>query len=244
MLLKKIWTRLLVSVLCLGTNCFGEFTEAESLYPEIEFEYDWKSYIMDLVGGFYFGTPVTDDLKKQLDEQLPEFIAAWERDAPIIFGEVFSFFKQGIEAKNRTAIINLSHGNSYGSHRFLIFGLRWFLDPEPWNFSISREEAFSVLVFHELLHVWVDENINKDFSHILAKYCNEDFDVLDHLHLMAIQKMVYLNIDRPDLLKYIGESYESYQGSIYHRAWDIVNNIEGYETLLQDIVIKKVEIKN
>jgi hypothetical protein len=220
-----------------GICCFGELIQSQTEYPEITFKYDWRSYVMDLVGSFYFSCPVTEDSNKQLNMQLPGLIAAWERDAPILFEGVFSTFKRGIKDKSRTAIINLSHGSSYGSHRFLIFGLRWWVDFEPWQCSVSREAAFSALVFHELLHIWVDENVDKNCSRILVKYCNEDFDVLDHLHLMAIQKMVYININRLDLLEYISDSYESRQGPIYRRAWEIVNNIEGYEALLQDILL-------
>ncbi len=223
------------SLLCLCTN--GLSTEPHAKYPEIEFKYDWRGYIMDFFGRWYFDAPITEHLKNQLTNQLPELITAWEINAPILFGEVFATFNRGIEAETRIGVINLSHGSSYGSHRFLIFGLRWLLDSE-WPYSVSREDAFSALVFHELLHVWVDENVNKDLSSMLAKYSNEEFDVLDHLHLMAIQKMVYTKINRPDVLEYIGESYASYQGPLYRRAWEIVNDIEGHEALLQDIVIK------
>lgn len=238
MFLNKYMCIFCYSLLCLCTNGFGISTEPHAKYPEIEFKYDWRSYIIDFFGRWCFKASITEDTKKQLASQLPKLIAAWETDAPLLFGEVISTFHRGIEAETRIGIINLSHGSSYGSHRFLIFGLRWFLDPEPWLHSVSREDAFSALVFHELLHVWVDENINKDLSPMLAKYRSEDFDVLDHLHLMAIQKMVYLKIGRLDLLEYIGKSYASYQGPLYRRAWEIVNDIEGYEALVQDIVIK------
>jgi hypothetical protein len=206
-------------------------------YPKVEFNYGWCSYVMDFLGSWFFDAPVTEDLKHQLTNQLPQLTSAWGKDAPILFKELFSTFQKGIKAENRNALINLSHGSSYGSHRFLIFGLRWFLDPEPWRFAISKEDAFSALVFHELLHVWVDENLHKDRSELLQKYRDEDSLVLDHLHLMAIQKMIYLKINRPDLLDFIDESYRTNQGPLYKKAWEIVNNIEGYESVLADIIL-------
>lgn len=234
---KHGWRKFFITFFIL-TECLEASAQTpQAHYPEIEFKYDWRSYVMDIIGGLYFGTPVTEDMNKQFDNQLPKFVNTWTKDAPIFFGEVFSVFKQGIQAKNRTAIINLSHKNSYGSHRFLVFGLQKFFDSEPWVLSASREDAFSSLVFHELLHVWIDENLNKELSHILTKYCNEDSSVLDHLHLMAIQKMVYTNTNRSDMLELMNELY---QGPIYGRSWEIVNNIEGYEAVLQDIVLRKV----
>ena len=176
-------------------NHFGIHEQFPS-YPKIELNYGWYSGVMDFFGSWFFDAPVTEDLKQQLTNQLPQLTSAWEKDAPSLFMELFSTFQKGIKVENRNALINLSHGSSYGSHWFLIFGLRWFLDPEPWNCSVSKEDAFSALVFHELLHVWVDENVHKDRSILLQKYRDEDSLVLDHLHLMAIQKMIYLNIKR------------------------------------------------
>ena len=218
------------------TQNYFEHHEEFLDYPEIEFNYDWRSYVMDFFGSWFFDASVTEDLTNQLNSQLPRFIAAWRKDAPVFFRELVITFQKGIKARNRNAIINLSHGSSYGSQWFLVFGLRWFLDPEPWGASVSKEDAFSSLVFHELLHVWVDDNIRKDKSEYLEKYKNEDSLVLDHLHLMAIQKMIYLKINRQDLLNFIDESYRSNQGPFYKRAWEIVNDVEGYESILADVV--------
>lgn len=53
---------------------------------------------------------------------------------------------------------------------------------------------------------------------------------------MAIQKMVYLRLNRQDLLAMIDEEYREFCGPEYKRAWEVVNDIEGYETVIQDII--------
>lgn len=208
---------------------------AEIQYPEISFKYDWKSTVIDAVGRFAFGNSVTAERKAQLKKELPHFVRAWQQAAPKLFGEVFSAFKRGFKSSKRTASVYLCHNSSYGSDWFLILGLRYYLDPEPWLRPTSKEDTFVDLVFHELLHVWIDENISGK-SALLKKYRHEHEYVRDHIHLMAIQKMVYLKLNRLDMVDHIDEGYRKLSLPEYRRAWEIVNDIEGYEAVIQDIL--------
>lgn len=81
--------------------------------------------------------------------------------------------------------------------------------------------------------MWVDENISEK-SPLLKKYSTEPYEVRDHLHLMALQKMVYLKLNRQDILDMLDESYRTKQSKDYRRAWEIVNDIEGYEMVIHD----------
>lgn len=56
------------------------------------------------------------------------------------------------------------------------------------------------------------------------------------MHLMAIQKMVYLKLNRGDILKMLDEGYRKFSWPEYKRAWEIVNDIEGYEIVIKDII--------
>ena len=163
--------KLLFMVLC----SFMVITHAEVQYPELMFKYDWRSRIMDTIGGLVFRNNVNAECRKQLKEQLPSLIATWEQNAPILFGEVFNFFKRGFKTPKRTALVYLSHNASYGSNRFLVLGLQYYLDPEEqWLFDIpvNTYDCFVNLVFHELLHIWVDDNIGSR-SKLLTKYQHE-----------------------------------------------------------------------
>ena len=77
-MLKKYF---IVLVCCFFTGFGGSLAmaQAQVLCPEVTFKYDWRSYIMDMVGSFYYKAPVTDEIRNQLDIQLPHFIAAWKK---------------------------------------------------------------------------------------------------------------------------------------------------------------------
>ncbi len=206
----------------------------ESQFPKLLFKYDWRGKCLDAVGRWTLDGVTLPQLKEQYDLLSPEILATCEYDLPLLVEELFSVFNRGIKAKERTVLISLTSRWSYGSHRFLVLGLRYILDPNPWCRKGSRCDEFTTTLFHELLHVWVDENISQE-STLVKKYRKEDIEVKAHIHLMALQKMVYLNLNRPDLLEMIDDGYRNFAPPSYRRAWQIVNDIEGYEIVLQDI---------
>jgi len=60
--------------------------------------------------------------------------------------------------------------------------------------------------------------------------------VKNHLHLMAIMKMVYLKLDREEQLKQIIEKDHEIDNPAYGRAWQIVNDIEGHQAFVQELM--------
>ncbi len=93
--------------------------------------------------------------------------------------------------------------------------------------------AFADLVFHELLHTWLVENFIFN-GPLLSKYKSEPPIVRAHLHLMAIQKFVYLELGRKDLSSWISWKYSG-MSKDYARAWQIVDQIEGYAPFIQEL---------
>ncbi len=82
----------------------------------------------------------------------------------------------------------------------------------------------------------MDNIINPEFSStsaVLEKYKSEAFNVLVHLHLMAIQKGTYLKLKEHELLKATDELY-AFIGAEYKRAWQIIE-IEGTEQFLAEL---------
>lgn len=206
----------------------------QSQFPKLLFKYDWRGKCLDAVGRWSLDGVTLAQLKEQYDLLSPELITTCEHDLPLFLEELFSVFNRGIKAKERTVLIALSSRWSYGSHRFLVLGLRYILDPNPWCRKGSRSDEFTTTLFHELLHVWIDENVSQE-SPLIKKYSSEDVVVYAHIHMMALQKMVYLNLNRLDLLEMIDDGYRHFAPLSYQRAWEIVNDIEGYEIVLQDI---------
>ena len=92
--------------------------------------------------------------------------------------------------------------------------------------------VFLDLVFHELLHTWLVENL-KWPTPLVVKYKSEQKAVRFHLHLMAVQIFIYKKLGRNDLLNWISDFYPK-MGGAYLRAWEIVN-AEGYEAFISEI---------
>ncbi len=84
MLLKKWSLRLFISLFILSPHDLMPSTQTQIHYPEIEFKYDWRGRSMDFIGSLYYGNPVTNELIKQLEKQLPDLIATWQKDAPVL----------------------------------------------------------------------------------------------------------------------------------------------------------------
>jgi len=214
-------------------------TESSVAYPQLTFVYDWRSKSIDLLGHLFFsgwrGLEIDNDQKNELQKKLPQLIAVWDQQAPILFDEIFSMFHCGFKQKERTAVVSLGGTGGYGSSHFLWLGLHFLLDSETWDKPGSKEDYFTILVFHELLHIWVDDNI-VNTSVLLTKYKDEHEYTKEHIHLMALQKMVYLKFNYFDALEIIDNEYRNRALPSYQRAWEIVNDIEGYEVVIQDIL--------
>src|SRR4030095_810786 len=119
--------------------------------------------------------------------------------------------------------------------RPLLINIRPFLDG-PTQQQPRPLFLFSAVVFHELLHTYVLGALPQGKSVLLEKYQSEDTVVKNHLHLMAIMKMVYLKLDREEQLKQIIEKDREIDNPAYGRAWQIVNDIEGHQTFVQELM--------
>jgi CRISPR/Cas system endoribonuclease Cas6 (RAMP superfamily) len=98
---------------------------------------------------------------------------------------------------------------------------------------VRPDYAFADLVFHELLHTWLVEH-RPAVTPLLTKYAAEPPPLLAHLHLMALQKHVYTQLGRTEMLAWISAQYPRMRG-VYPRAWQIVNEIEGYEAFIAEL---------
>jgi hypothetical protein len=99
---------------------------------------------------------------------------------------------------------------------------------------------FSEIVFHELMHTYVTPVFTR--SGLMKKYQNEVRTTRYHLHVMAIEKMTLLKLDRREDLKTIDHEYRNGPDVAYKRAWEIVNDIEGYEVFIEELKALKKPI--
>lgn len=168
----------------------------------------------------------------ELKEKMPHLDEVWTKRGPELFKVLFDQTGAGFSRKEMDATFSLCPGKaSYSSP--LVFNATRFLN-SFMNRSFTDDE-FSDLVFHELTHLWLVENLKN--SDLRFKYKDEAPVVRNHLHLMAIQKFVYIKLGRPDLIAMLDRKYKSFGGA-YVRAWEIVQ-LEGFEAFIKELPQRK-----
>jgi len=105
-------------------------------------------------------------------------------------------------------------------------------------------EFLSEAVFHELMHHYVSPVFAT--SALRKKYEKEPSVTLYHLHVMALERFALLKLGKTTELKYLDYLYRTDPApSYYKRAWEIVNDIEGYEAFIKELkAIANVQSKN
>jgi len=92
---------------------------------------------------------------------------------------------------------------------------------------------FSEILFHELMHSYVSPVFAA--SALMKKYQNEAATTKYHLHVMAIEKMVLLKLQRPEQLAILDYGYRNGPDPAYRRAWEIVNDVEGHQPFIAEL---------
>ena len=160
------------------------------------------------------------------------FSKLWSRKGPALFKVLFDHTGLGFSRKEMTATLSVCPKKpSYSDP--LVLNVARFLSSYMSSAMPYGEDDFVDLVFHEVLHTWVFENLK--FSPLRRKYSNELPQVRAHMHLMAIQKFVYLKLQRPDLVELLDRQNKR-MGRAYARAWEIVQ-VEGYEAFLREFFL-------
>lgn len=77
-------------------------------------------------------------------------------------------------------------------------------------------------LFHELLHGYLETYPVKD-SGLLEPYASEPRRVRNHLHLLALEKAVFLRLNEPEALNDVVLHDSELPNGYYKRAWEIVN---------------------
>jgi len=81
----------------------------------------------------------------------------------------------------------------------LMIGMRFFLQSTAPDGQAAPLPLFSNTVFHELLHIYVGdviESLPGQTTPLLEKYKAEHPAVLSHLHLFAVEGLVYQRLGR------------------------------------------------
>ncbi len=152
------------------------------------------------------GNPIHVEEAQKLDKILPDLQAAWNNAGPAMLKKTPSM--------SMPLLIN---GN-------------WFVSESPRPVDLVAD-----IVSHELIHTYLVDNFrNRMPTPLLTKYRNEDGRVLSHLHLMAIQKEIYLELGLNARIEGVIKFDSEVLAGSYKRSWEIVN-AEGADKFVEEL---------
>ena len=201
-------------VALLGFGCLSQAT-----LPRIKVEYSPSE---DLACSLPPGSPIKEEWKAELLSRQSEFVTLWQTEGPKLLAATEAISGGDFPLQEITARLTLCNAPSEsfpGADRVTInmrYALRSFT-PEP----VSMRYKVDTL-FHELLHIFLSRHPIEN-SPLLKEHAAEDERVRDHLHLLALQKAVLLELNEPDALKEVIAVDSALPGGYYKRAWELVN---------------------
>ena len=166
----------------------------------------------------------------ELSMRLPEFTSDWVKDGPTLMRTSEEIVGKPFQEKQLWVSLSVCSLPS-ASDPLLVnmrFSLKSFTPtPLPEDVTVS-------IIFHEILHRYLLGRIPAN-SPLLLKYGDEDDTVRAHLHLLALQKAVYLKLGREATLQRVIEKDRELPNKSYTRAWEIVNSRENYQSFLAEL---------
>lgn len=211
-------------------------TPADNGYPLVRLDYGFVPF--DRTCSKITDSEIKEEWIAELQKRLPEFQKLWDTEGPRIMETIIE--ETGVRFEQREMQVTLTLCKFPSMSHPLLVNARRFLN----SFSDEKPRPlfmFTALVVHELLHNY-SYNILEN-APLRQKYSQEPFSVQSHIYLMALMKMAYLKLGLESELAAIIENNVRY-GGVYKRAWEIVNDIEGYQAFVDEIkqfapVVKK-----
>jgi len=224
---------LLASLVTVGSMAGFEAEESTQAskskgYPSVKFDYHFVPF--DRACSELGKTEIPVERIEELNERLGEFQKHWDQEGARLLEAMIAATGKPFKQTELVAVMSLCEFPSM-SHPLLI-NMRRFLESGPEDPPRSMS-SFLSLVFHELLHIYVDDNLEN--SPLSEKYAEEPGSVKSHMHLMAMMKKVYLQLGlEAELQQVINEDRKAGR-PIYLRSWEIVNELEGYQPLVDEL---------
>lgn len=210
--LKKILLASCGQILLLTTFA----TPANASQPEVAITYSPR---LDSICGFFRGYSIKDEWKQELASRLPEFESLWVSEGPQLIDAAEAVTGKSFPPESVTAhltLCNLPSQSIIGISVNMRYALKSFTpSPVPIGYKVDT-------LFHELLHDFLKANPPKN-SMLLAKHHAESECTRTHLHLLALQKAVYLKLQKPMELQEIIRIDSQLDSGCYKRGWELVN---------------------
>ena len=170
--------------------------------------------------------------------RLPEFQSAWQTTGERLLRATEQIV--GKRFAEREFQISLSVCSFPSMAEPLLVNIRFSLKSFVPG-ALSPDVTISTM-FHEILHRYLSGRIPPK-STLLVRAAHEDETVRSHLHLLALQKAVYLKLGLADTLQRVVEKDHALPNKSYGRAWDIVNDGQTGAALVDELKQSRVRTK-
>lgn len=196
--------------------------------PTIHLVYLKNGTPFDQACGQEMKKPVSKEDMEEVFQRLGEFQALWDKDGTTYLKTAIKEVGVDFPYKAMQATLTACDFSSMSSP--LLIYVKRFLSSAEKPLPLW---AFPELVFHEVMHTYT--RAVYDISPLRKKYAAEVPVILNHLHSMALEKLVLVKLNKTEILQWLDNRYRNQFGPDYKRAWEIVNDIEGYEAFIQEL---------
>jgi len=166
-------------------------------FPEVSLE---LADVFDMVCAERTKQPIDPAAVKELGTRLDSFRQHWRAEAPRLLGAVPTVTGVPFRRRELWAALFLCHLPSMNTP--LMISVRHYLTGAPNG--PAPLSIFSNTVFHEVLHIYVGDIVDSlpgQTTPLIEKYKSEHPAVLSHLHLYAIEALVYRRLGRENELE-------------------------------------------
>jgi hypothetical protein len=185
--------------------------------------------IFDTYCGELLKTTVSRAAVEETMRRRPELQALWDREGQAYLSTTFSEIGLPFPYKEMQAYLTVCPG-------VIPMAAPLFMNVSRYLSSAATrypDAHFVETLYHELMHTYIHPVVAT--SALRKKYASEPRAVVSHLHVMALEKMVLLKMGKEDELKRVASEYQSVLPPEYRRAWEIVDKIEGYQPMVNEL---------
>ena len=207
-------------------------TAAARDYPAVSIDY---FALFDRTCSEMAKRPVEEAAMRETETRLEEFRAQWARDEAALLGSVVAVTGVAFRfAETRAALVSCG---------FQSMSLPLLVNVRPYLATVSGTNLapmsdFSNTLFHEALHRYVVDAIRAlpgGTTPLLKKYASEHPAVRSHVHLFAIERLVYRKVGREKELEATIEVENTFRGAAAFRRARAIVAEEGAEALVREL---------
>jgi hypothetical protein len=205
----------------------------QSTSPDVTLRY---TPLFDTACGDATKRPVEPEAATELRSRMESIRALWSKEGPQLLGAVPSVTGIPFRFHEASATLILCSGFPNGMSAPLLINMRIYLTATSKGSPVAMID-FTNALFHELLHRYVGDCLGMPsrITPIMAKYKTEPQSVPNHLHLYAIEGLVYRKLGREkDLAVSIAAEQTLKEAPTLKRAREIVAT-EGAENLIREL---------